>query len=69
MTEYWSQVENARIIAHKPGGIESGSHELEVKLMLRVPYLPIGPNHTYMPLDSCDKATVEIVEGTGGKYE
>lgn len=62
VTEFWSQVEPAKIRAILPGGVPNGEHELELKLMLRVPYMEIGPNHTFMPLDAGDKVTVKVEE-------
>ena len=62
VTEFWSQVAPARIRAIKKGGLSAGEHELELKLMLRVPYMQIGPGHTFMPLDSGDKVTVTVVD-------
>lgn len=52
-TEYWSQVANARVNVLKKGGLAFGEHELTLNLMLRVPYMAIGPQ-TYMPLDCGD---------------
>ena len=60
VTEFWSQVEPARLTAIVPGGIAAGEHELELKLMLRIPYMEIGPDHTFMPLDSGEKVTVTV---------
>ena len=62
VTEFWSQVEPAKIRVIKKGGVESGEHELELKLMLRVPYMQIGPDHNFMPLDSGEKVTVNVTE-------
>ena len=62
VTEFWSQVEPAKIRVIKKGGVESGEHELELKLMLRVPYMQIGPDHNVMPLDSGEKVTVNAAE-------
>lgn len=62
MTEFWSQVTPAKIRVIKKGGLLTGTHELELKLMLRIPYMEIGPDHTFMPADSCDKVTVEITD-------
>jgi hypothetical protein len=45
-----------------PGGLEEGTHEVELKLMLRIPYMQIGPGHDYMPLDSGDKIIMELAE-------
>ena len=62
VTEFWSQVAPARIRVIKKGGVENGEHELELKLMLRVPYMQIGPDHSFMPLDSGDKVVVNVAE-------
>jgi hypothetical protein len=61
-TEFWSQVTPARIRVIKKGGLIVGEHELELKLMLRVPYMQIGPEHNFMPLDSGDKVKVTVTE-------
>ncbi len=61
-TEFWSQVEPAKIRVIKEGGIAPGEHELELKLMLRIPYMQIGPGHTYMPLDAGEKVKVTLPE-------
>ena len=55
VTEFWSQVEQAKIRVIKKGGVAEGEHELELKLMMRVPYMQIGPDHNFMPLDSGEK--------------
>lgn len=60
MTEFWSQVVPAKIRVIKPGGLTTGEHELKLVLMLRVPYMAIGPDHAYMPLDSGDTVTVMV---------
>lgn len=60
VTEFWSQVQPAKIRVIKKGGLTAGEHEIELKLMLRVPYMQIGPDHSFMPLDSGDKITVTV---------
>lgn len=62
VTEFWSQVVPATIHVIKAGGVEAGEHELDFKLMLRVPYMQIGPDHTFMPLDSGEKVTLTVAE-------
>ena len=62
VTEFWNQVEPAKIRVIKKGGVEDGEHELELKLMLRVPNMQIGPDHNFMPLDSGEKVTVNVTE-------
>lgn len=58
VTEFWSQVVPAKIRVICPGGVSTGRHELELKLMLRIPYMQIGPGHSFMPLDAGDKVTI-----------
>lgn len=62
VTEFWSQVSLAKIRVIKKDGVTAGEHELELKLMLRIPYMELGPDHTFMPLDSGETVTV-----VGGK--
>jgi hypothetical protein len=62
VTEFWSQVEPATIHVISKDGLPVGDHEIELKLMLRVPYMNIGPGHSYMPLDSGDVLKVSIEE-------
>ena len=61
ITEFWSQVDLAKINVLYPDGL-TGAHEVELKLMLRIPYMELGPNHNFMPLDSSDKVTI-VLEG------
>ena len=62
VTEFWSQVVPAKIRVLKKGGLVPGDHQLELKLMLRVPYMQIGPQHNFMPLDSGETVTVHLGE-------
>lgn len=52
-TEFWSQAAIARMNVLKRGGLSAGEHTLTLNLMLRVPYMAIGPR-MYMPLDCGD---------------
>ena len=58
ISEFWSQVELAKVRVLTPGGLSTGEHEIELKLMLHVPYMQIGPDHNFMPLDSGDKVSI-----------
>lgn len=67
VSEFWTLLEPAHIRVRKSGGLENGPHKIEVKLMLRVPYLPLpgGDNdHCYMPLDSCGSKEFVLNENT-----
>lgn len=59
VTEFWSQVDLAKIHVLKAGGF-AGEHEIELKLMLRIPYMQIGPEHNFMPLDSGEKVSIDM---------
>lgn len=69
VTEFWSQVQPARIRVIKRGGVADGDHDLDFRLMLRVPYMQIGPDHNFMPLDSGEKVTVTVREQKKGATE
>ena len=60
LTEFWNQVEPATIHVIHKGGVPEGEHELELKLMLRIPYMQIGSGHDFMPLDAGDKAMIHV---------
>ena len=68
MTEFWSQAEPAKIRVIRPGGVPDGEHELKLVLNLRVPYMQIGPDHTFMPLDAGDTVKVTVAEGEGTSH-
>lgn len=64
-TEFWKLLDPAVIWIYQPGGLAAGTHEIELNLMLRVPYLPLpgsDNDHTYMPLDCGGKKKLEIRE-------
>lgn len=52
-TEFWQITEPAAIRVYAPGGIDEGEHNVDVTLIFRSPYMAIGPDHQYMPVDSC----------------
>ncbi|MCF0229798.1 MAG: hypothetical protein HUJ76_08935 [Parasporobacterium sp.] len=58
VTEFWTPKTPARVRVIVPGGVAAGEHELKLNLMLRVPYMNIGPGHVYMPLDAGDTCNV-----------
>jgi hypothetical protein len=53
ITEWWDIMTPATVFVRKPGGLPSGEHSIDVHLMFRSPYMAIGPNHQYMPVDNC----------------
>ena len=61
-TEFWQVIEPARIKVFLPGGLAEGKHKVDVKCFFRSPYMPIGPNHRYMPVDCSGEKELEISE-------
>ena len=59
-TEFWQVVEPATIRVFQPGGLAAGEHDIDVKLMFHSPYMPIGPDHQYMPVDGCGRKTLTV---------
>ncbi|MFR3286359.1 C-glycoside deglycosidase beta subunit domain-containing protein [Enterococcus casseliflavus] len=59
VTEFWRQDDLAQLHLLLPNGL-SGQHEIGLKLMLRIPYMQIGPGHTFMPLDSGETITITL---------
>ena len=55
-------VEPATIKVIYPGGLPEGEHKIDVTLFFRSPYMPIGPDHRYMPVDSCGTKTMAITD-------
>ena len=61
-TEFWQVIEPATIKVFSLGGLSEGEHEIDVTLFFHSPYMPIGPNHQYMPVDSCGSKTLKVSE-------
>ena len=59
-TEFWQIIEPATIRVWQPGGLSDGEHDIDVTLFFRSPYMAIGPNHQYMPVDSCGSKCLAI---------
>ncbi len=55
VSEFWQLIEPAKIEVLVDGGLTEGEHDIDLTLILRIPYLPIpvGDGKLYMPLDSC----------------
>ena len=65
ISEFWLLTEPATIKVSKKDGLEKGEHNIEVTLILRVPYLPIpveGVERSYMPIDSCEEKKLILQE-------
>lgn len=59
-TEFWNVKTPATIRVYCPGGISDGKHEIDVTMFFRSPYMPIGDNHQYMPVNSCGTKVLTI---------
>jgi len=57
--EFWRITDPATIIVHKPGGLPEGEHTIDVKLIIRSPYMSIGPGK-YMPIDNSGSKTLKV---------
>lgn len=61
-TEFWGLLDPANITVLQPGGLAPGEHKVELKLILRIPYMPLGDNHQYMPLISSGEKKLQVQE-------
>ena len=61
-TEFWQVIEPATIKVFCPEGLSEGEHDIDVTLFFRSPYMPIGPDHQYMPVDSCGSKTLKVID-------
>lgn len=61
-TEFWPIIEDAtvRVFYPEDGGLPRGEHEVELIMFIRSPYMAIGPDHQYMPVDFCGKRKMRI---------
>lgn len=59
VSEFWGITEPATIKVLKEGGMTTGEHEVDVKLMFHSPYMPISDS-AYMPIDGCGKKTLTL---------
>lgn len=60
-SEFWSLLELATIKVFNGSGLEKKEYNVDFNLMLRVPYMSLGPNK-YMPLDSGEQKVIKINE-------
>ncbi|MFB3159877.1 DUF6379 domain-containing protein [Neobacillus sp. 179-J 1A1 HS] len=63
ISEFWNLIEPATIKVFAPGGLTEGDHHIDVKLMLRIPYMAVPGSkkeHDYAKLDSCGSKTLSV---------
>lgn len=60
--EFWRLTDPATIKVIKKDGLALGTHNINVDLMLRIPYMQLGPGHKFMPLDSGQVKDMELVD-------
>jgi hypothetical protein len=61
VSEYWLITEPATIKIFRPGGLDSGKHNVDVTLMFHSPYMPVSDTG-YMPIDGCGSKILELTE-------
>ena len=61
-TEFWNLTDPATIMVIKKNGLTTGTHQIKVHLMLRIPYMQIGQGHQFMPLDSGQEKEVQLFD-------
>lgn len=61
-SEFWGLTVPATIEVTTLEELKSGAHEMDLTLMLRVPYMPIptADKLSYMPLNSCGTKTLTL---------
>jgi hypothetical protein len=59
-TEFWPLLVPAKISVLKKGGLAEGRHNIEIVLMLRIPYMSLGGVHNYMPLNSSGQKELSV---------
>ena len=63
ISEFWSLIEPATISVFAPGGLTEGEHHVDVKMMLRIPYMAVPASkkeHDYAQLVSCGSKTLLV---------
>ena len=63
VSEFWNLIEPATINVYEPGGIAEGEHQIDVKLMLRIPYMAVPGRkieREYAVLDSAGSKTLAV---------
>lgn len=61
-TEFWQVLEPATIRVYCPGGLLEGEHDIDVTMFFRSPYMPIGSDHKYMPIDGCGTKRLTVID-------
>ncbi|ULT59003.1 DUF6379 domain-containing protein [Neobacillus drentensis] len=63
ISEFWNLIDPATISVFSPGGLTEGQHHIDVKMMLRIPYMAVPGSkkeHDYAQLDSCGSKTLQV---------
>ncbi|TWE08501.1 hypothetical protein FB550_101527 [Neobacillus bataviensis] len=63
ISEFWNLIDPATISVFAPGGLTEGEHHIDVKMMLRIPYMAVPGRTTereYAVLDSCGSKTLQV---------
>lgn len=65
ISEFWYILTPATLMVHQPGGLAAGTHDIDLTLMLRSPYMPVPgarEAHVYVPVDSCDQQIMKLAD-------
>jgi len=63
ISEFWNLSDPATISVFALGGLTEGEHHIDVKMMLRIPYMAVPGSkkeHDYAQLDSCGSKTLLV---------
>lgn len=62
-SEFWQAIEPATVRVICPEGLSDDDfHQIDVTLIFRSPYMPIGPDHQYMAIDNCGSRMMKITD-------
>lgn len=65
VSEFWNLIEPATIKVYSPGGLTKGEHQIDVTLILRIPYMAVPgsvKSRDYAVLDSCGSKKLAVSE-------
>jgi hypothetical protein len=63
ISEFWNLIEPAKIQVFAPGGLTKEEHHIDVKMMLRIPYMAVPGRkieREYAVLDSCGSKIILV---------
>lgn len=64
ISEFWLVTQPATISVYQPGGLTAGEHDLDLRFMLRSPYMPnfdLSTPNRYVQIDNCDSGRLAVI--------